>query len=122
MDVAHRTGRSFSAGGAHKPRHIIFPLAKYEDKHIILKRKREALREVQYYITDDMTKSYLDRKSEVQPFIDEARRHNKQWKFRNGHLFINDRFYRHNNSKHEETRHQMVGEQPRAISQFTIGG
>ena len=120
VDVAHRTGRTFSAEGVHKPRHIIFRLEKYEDIHRIQKRKREALREVQYYITDDMTKSDLGRKREVKPVIDEARRHNKQWKFRNGHLFINDRIYGHDNSKHEETRHQMVGVQPRVISQFTI--
>ena len=97
-------------------------MARYEDKHRILKHKREALREVQYCITDNITKSDLDRKREVQPVIDEARRHNKQWMFRNGHLFINDRIYRHDNSKYEEKRHQMVGVQPRVISQFTLRG
>ena len=63
VDVAHCTGRSFPAGGLHKPRHIIFRLAKYEDKHRILKSKREAPKEVQYYITDDMTKSDLESKA-----------------------------------------------------------
>ncbi len=94
VDNAHRTGRFVTISGVRKPRHLIFRLVNYGDKHDIMKKKREALKDLDYFITDDMTKADLQKKADLKPVIDEAVRQRKKWKYRNGQLFIDDRLYR----------------------------
>lgn len=94
VDNAHRTGRYVTVAGVRKPRHLIFRLMNYSDKHEIMRKKRDALKSENYFITDDMTKADLQKKGSLKPVIEEAERLKKKWKYRNGQLFIEDRLYR----------------------------
>lgn len=108
VDNAHRTGRAAFVAGVRRPRHLIFRVVNYVDKHEIMWKKREALKDVNYFITDDMTKLDLRKKEELKPVIDEAVRQRKKWKFRNGQLFIDDRLYRGDPSSSDVVRQHVV--------------
>ena len=53
-----------------------------------MKNKADALKDEEYYITEDKTDADMELKKRLSPIIDEARKSNKKWKFRNGKLII----------------------------------
>ena len=94
VETAFRAGKSKNVAGKVHPRHLVFKVCKVEDKWQILQKKREALKDVNYFIVEDLTKSDLDYKAACKTTIDEARRQGKTCRFRNGKWFINGQMYR----------------------------
>lgn len=102
IEVAHRTGRrSTPQNQQSRPRHIIFRVSHIQCKNDILSAQRYALRDKPYFFTDDLTKMDLDRKRELKPEIDRARRNGQRWRFRDGQLFVEGRSVRQQNSNEE---------------------
>ena len=94
IEVAHRTGKTKFVNGHKKPRHIIFRINNIDDKSKIFKIKRDSLKEVPYYITEDQTEMDMKKRNDLQPIIEQAKRDGKRWKFRKGELYIDERLYR----------------------------
>ena len=56
--------------------------------------KRDSLKDVPYYITEDQTEMDMKKRNDLQPIIEQAKRDGKHWKFRKGELYIDKRLYR----------------------------
>lgn len=94
VDTAHRVGPHVIKNGRHVNRHIIFRLQNIQDKHEVMKRKRDALKDEAFYIIDDLTEADLDLKKRLKPVTDKARAEGKTWKFRAGKLIIEGQVYK----------------------------
>ena len=79
VEAAHRTGKVKYQRGVQQLRHLIFKLLCRDDKHKILKMKKEVLKNEDYYITDDMTEADLAKKISLRPVIEDAKK--KRWSF-----------------------------------------
>ena len=60
----------------------------------IFKMKRDYLKVVPYYITEDQTEMDMKKRNDLQLIIEQAKRDGKRWKFRKGELYIDERLYR----------------------------
>ena len=80
--------------GPRRPRHLIFKLLRFQDKLSILRQKRKKLEKEQFFIVDDMTDADLATKRRLAPIIEEAKRSNKKWRYRDGQLWIDGQLYR----------------------------
>ena len=87
VEAAHRVGRR-----GPKPRHIIFRVDHVDTKMNILTCQRQYLRDRDYFIVEDLTKQDYNKKRSLKPQIDQARRENKRWSFRNGKLYIDGQY------------------------------
>ena len=58
-----------------------------------MKNQREKLKDVQYYLTDDLTGQDLKTKKSYKEVIDQAVLENKRVMFLNGQLLINGKVY-----------------------------
>ena len=58
-----------------------------------MKNQREKLKDVNYYLTDDLTSQDLTMKNSYKEIIDQAVSDNKRVMFRNGRLLINGKVY-----------------------------
>ena len=95
VDKAHRRGKSVELPDKTKvPRQIIFKVLRHTDKVEIFKRKREALENKDYYITDDLTDQDLEKKTRLQPVIDKALSENRKVKFVDGTLIVDRKAYK----------------------------
>ena len=56
--------------------------------------KRDSLKDVRYYITEDQMERDMKKRNDLQPIIEQAKRDGKRWKFRKGELYIDERLYR----------------------------
>lgn len=92
LESAHRVGKARTIDGK-KTRHLIFKLTRFTDKIAILQKKREALNGKDYYITDDLTDSDMEKKRALRPVMEEARKKHQSVKFVKGQLFIDQRRY-----------------------------
>ena len=83
VEVAHRSGRR-----GDSPRHVIFRVSSLQDKIDILKYQRQCLGSSAYFFAEDLTVKDYHTKRSLKPEIDKARAAGKQWRFRNGNLYI----------------------------------
>ena len=61
----------------------------FEGKVTILKKKEEALKKTQMFISEDLSPGDLLLRKQLQPAIDKAKGNGDKWFFRSGKLFIN---------------------------------
>ena len=94
VEAAHRTGKVKYQRGVQQPRHLIFKLLCRNDKHKILKMKKEVLKNEDYYVTDDMTEADLAKKISLRPVIEDAKSQKKRWSFRKSVFYIDGQVYR----------------------------
>ena len=85
IETVHRTGKK----SENRPRHIIFKVRDYHDKIQILRKKGDSLKDEDFYIIDDLTEEDMKKKRRLRPVMEQAKRENKQVRFRNGSIFIN---------------------------------
>ena len=97
---AHRTGKNFKKDGRTLPKQIIFKFLRHSDKQFAMKNQREKLKDVNYYLTDDLTSQDLKTKKSYKEVIDQAVSDNKRVMFRNGRLLINGKVYSSGQSDH----------------------
>ena len=90
---AHRTGKKHKKDGRTLPKQIIFKFLRHSDKQFAMKNQREKLKDVQYYLTDDLTGQGLKTKKSYKEVIDQAVLENKRVMFLNGQLLINGKVY-----------------------------
>ena len=68
--MAHRTGKTKFVNGHKKPRHIIFRINIIDDKLKIFKMKRDSLKDMPHYITEDQTEMDMKKRNDLQPIIE----------------------------------------------------
>ena len=94
IEVAHRTGKTKFVNW-HKNLDTLSSgsiISMISSK--IFKMKRDSLKDVPYYITEDQTEMDMKKRNDLQPIIEQAKRDGKRWKFRKGELYIDERLYR----------------------------